>query len=129
MAKRGRTRRNSRSSGLFSAIWSPLKHLFAASGESAQAVGTTAGKIVKESFSGVGKVGNSFAKHTNMALRHVTRKASNIGSGVGKGVGSVAKGVGRGVGSVAKGVGSVAKSVAGSRKRGGGRRRSSRRRA
>ena len=121
MVKRGRTRRNSRSSGLFSAIWSPFKHLFMASGESAQAIGSTAGKIVKESFKGVKKVGDSFAKHTNTALSHVTRKATNVGKGLTRGVGSVAKGVGRGVGSVAKGLGKgvrgVTRGVTGSRKR------------
>ena len=121
MVKRGRTRRNSRSSGLFSAIWSPFKHLFMASGESAQAIGSTAGKIVKESFKGVKSVGDSFAKHTNTALSHVTRKVTNVGKGVGRGVGSVARGVGKGVGSVARGVGKgvrgVTRGVTGSRKR------------
>jgi phage-related protein len=121
MAKRSKTRRMSRSSGLFSAIWNPFKHLFMASGESAQAIGTTAGKVIKESFSGVKKIGNSFTKHTNTALRNVTRKVTNMGKGVTRGVGSVAKGVGKGVGSVVKGVGKgvkgVARGVTGSRKR------------
>jgi hypothetical protein len=83
-----KTRRNGRSSGLFATIWSPFKHLFMASGESAQKLGSTAGKIVKESMKGVEGIGSSFARHSNAAVSHVTRS-------VGRGVGKVGKGVGR----------------------------------
>ena len=91
---RGRTRRNSRSGGLFATLWSPIKHLFMATGESAHKLGSTAGKIVKESFKGVESVGSSFARHSNQA------------------VGAVGKGVGR----LGKGVGRVARKVTGTRK-------------
>lgn len=84
-----KTRRSSRSgSGVFATIWSPFKHLFMASGESAHKLGSTAGKIVKESMKGVEGVGSSFARHSNAALSHVSRS-------VGRGVGKVGKGVGR----------------------------------
>ena len=92
-----RTRKNSRSSGggggLFATIWSPFKHLFIASGESAHKLGSTAGKIVKESMKGVEGVGSSFARHSNSAIK-------TVGKGVGKGV----KGIGKGVKDIAKGV-------------------------
>jgi hypothetical protein len=91
-----RTRKNSRSSGgegLFATIWSPFKHLFIASGESAHKLGSTAGKIVKESIKGVEGVGSSFARHSNSAIK-------TVGKGVGKGV----KRIGKGVKDIAKGV-------------------------
>jgi hypothetical protein len=69
---RGRTRKV-RSSGVFTLLWSPFKHLFMASGNSAQKVGSTAGKIVKETMKGVEGVGSSFASHTNQAIRNITK--------------------------------------------------------
>jgi len=95
-----KTRRNSRS-GLFSTIWSPIKHLFMASGESAQKLGSTAGKIVKESMKGVEGVGSAFARHSNQAV-------GSVGRGVGK--------LGRGVGKIGRGVGNLAKKALGTRK-------------
>lgn len=80
-----KTRRSSRSgSGLFSTIWSPFKHLFMASGESAHKLGSTAGKIVKESMKGVEGVGSSFARHSNQAIGSVGRGVGRIGKGVGR---------------------------------------------
>jgi hypothetical protein len=95
-----KTRRNSRS-GIFSTIWSPIKHLFMASGESAQKLGSTAGKIVKESMKGVEGVGSAFARHSNQAV-------GSVGRGVGK--------LGRGVGKIGRGVGNLAKKALGTRK-------------
>jgi hypothetical protein len=93
MAK-GKTRRASRSKGgLFSALWSPIKHLFMASGESASKLGSTAGKIVKESMKGVEGVGSSFARHSNQALGGITKKIRDVGKKVGRGVRKVARGV------------------------------------
>ena len=93
---RGRTRKGSRSgNGLISLIWSPLRHLFMASGESAQKLGTTAGKIVKESMKGVGGVGNAFARHTNQAIGGITKKVGKAGSRVGRSMRKLAKGVTR----------------------------------
>jgi len=66
-----------------------------ASGESAKKLGSTAGKIVKESLKGVDGVGSAFARHSNQA----------IGT------------VGRGVGRLGKGVGRVARKVTGTRRR------------
>jgi len=88
----GKTRKVSRSGkGLFSTIWSPFKHLFMASGESARKIGSTAGKIVKESMKGVEGVGSSFARHSNAALSHVGRGVGRVGKGVSKGVGKVVR--------------------------------------
>ena len=100
-----RTRKNSRSSGgLFGTIWSPFKHLFSATGESAHTLGKTAGKIVKESMKGVEGVGSSFARHSNQAIGSVGRGVGKIGRGVGKGVSTIGRGVGKGVSSITKGV-------------------------
>lgn len=90
-----KTRKASRSSGngLFSTIWSPFKHIFMASGESAHKIGMTAGKIVKESMKGVEGVGSSFARHTNQAISRVGRGVGRGVSGIGKGVKSIGKGV------------------------------------
>jgi hypothetical protein len=54
-------------------MWSPFNHLLRATGESAQQVGSTAGRIVKETVGLPAGVGRSFAKHSNMALRNVFR--------------------------------------------------------
>lgn len=80
-----KTRRASRSGqGVFSTIWSPFKHLFMASGESAHKLGATAGKIVKESMKGVEGIGSSFARHSNAAIGSVGRGVGRLGRGVGK---------------------------------------------
>lgn len=84
MARKNGTRRNSRSSGIFSTIWSPFKHLFMASGESAHTLGSTAGKIVQESMKGVEGVGSSFARHSNQAIGKVGKGVRRIGAGVGR---------------------------------------------
>ncbi len=73
MVKRGATRRN----GLATRLWSPFRHLFMATGESAQMVGSKAGKIVKLGINtGEGVVGK-FAKHTNQAVRNLTRRRNS----------------------------------------------------
>lgn len=83
MAGKNRTRKGSRSGGIFSTIWSPVKHLFMASGESAHKLGSTAGKIVKESMKGVEGVGASFARHSNQAMGKVGKGVQRIGTKVG----------------------------------------------
>lgn len=89
MARRGRTRKSS--SGLFTMLWGPVKHLFQFSGESAQKLGSTAGKIVKESFKGVEGVGSSLARHSNQAVGGIT---SGVGRAI-KGVKKTAKNITR----------------------------------
>ena len=103
-----KTRRNSRS-GLFSTLWSPIKHLFMATGESAHKLGSTAGKIVKESMKGAEGVGSAFARHSNQAVGSVSRGVGKLGSGVG----NIAK---KAAGSVGRGVGNLAKKALGTRK-------------
>ena len=63
-------------------LWSPFKHIFMASGESAQKLGTTAGKVINESLKGVEGVGNSFARHTNQAIGGITRNVKRAGRGI-----------------------------------------------
>jgi len=80
-----KTRRNSRGGrGLIATLWSPFKHLFMASGESANKLGSTAGKIVKESLKGVEGVGSAFARHSNQAIGSVGRGVGRLGKGVGR---------------------------------------------
>ncbi len=77
-----RTRKVRSSGGLFTLIWSPFKHLFMASGESAQKLGTTAGRVINESIKGVEGVGSTFARHTNQAVGRISKKVGNAGKGV-----------------------------------------------
>jgi hypothetical protein len=63
-------------------LWSPVDHIFQATGESAQTVGTSTGRIVRESVSAVNSVGRSFARHGNMAISGLV---------YGKGVGGTRK--------------------------------------
>jgi hypothetical protein len=51
-------------------VWSPFNHLLRATGESAQRVGSTAGRIAKETVYLPAGVGRTFAKHSNMAVRN-----------------------------------------------------------
>lgn len=69
-------RRGTRKGGLriFSRLWSPFKHLMMATEESSQKLGTSAGRVVKESIGAVRKVGNSFTRHSNNAVRNMTRR-------------------------------------------------------
>lgn len=66
MAKKG-------SRGLGSTVWNPFKHFLQFTGNSAQKVGSGAGKIVKTTVGTVEGIGSSLAKHTNQAL-HGTRR-------------------------------------------------------
>jgi hypothetical protein len=67
-------RRGTRKNGLVTRITAPFRHLFQATGESAALVGARAGKIAKMGINtGEGVLG-SFAKHTNQAVRNLTRR-------------------------------------------------------
>jgi hypothetical protein len=79
MAKRGTSKRGSGSGnrGIVGYVWNPFRHLFMATGESAQSVGTAAGKVVRNTLSAAQGVGDSFAKHSNQALRNMTRRRKN----------------------------------------------------
>ena len=76
MARRGSRRgtRRGNGKGFVSRIYSPFSHLFKATGESAQMVGSRAGRMVKMGVNtGEGVIGK-FAKHTNQAIRNLTRR-------------------------------------------------------
>ncbi len=66
-------------SGLVALVWSPFKHLFQASGESAKKIGVSAGKIAKEGLGAVEGVGSTFANHSNRAVRNFTRRVGRGG--------------------------------------------------
>ena len=76
MARRGSrsgTRRGN-GKGLVTRVWSPFSHLFKATGESAQMVGSRVGRMAKIGINtGEGVVGK-FAKHSNQAIRNLTRR-------------------------------------------------------
>ena len=78
MARRG-TRKNG-GSGLVSRLWSPFKHLFMATGESVKGVSGTGGKIVKNAINAARKVGNTYAKHSDQAIRNLTRRRGRRGN-------------------------------------------------
>ena len=82
MARSNKTRR-----GLVSRVWSPFNHLLRATGNSAQHVGTTAGRIVKETVGLPGRVGSTFARHGNMTIRNVFGSSRKGKSRKGKGKG------------------------------------------
>lgn len=71
MARKSSTRK---ARGIVGRVYSPLNHLFRATGESVGAVTNTARNIVRKSINAVNKVGKSFSSHTNMAIRNLTGK-------------------------------------------------------
>ena len=68
--RKGRKASRKGSLRLVQRVWSPFNHLLRATGESAQRVGSTAGRIVKETVGLPAGVGRTFAKHSNMAVRN-----------------------------------------------------------
>lgn len=81
-AKKGRRAAMTRKRGgggfsLFSRVWSPFGHLLMAGEETSQELGSTAGKIVKETIGAVRKVGSSVASHSNQAVRNLTSRRSS----------------------------------------------------
>jgi len=60
-------------SGLFNYVWNPVRHLLMATGESAEKLGSGAGKVAKNVVNTARGVGNTVASHTNQALGGVTR--------------------------------------------------------
>lgn len=67
MAKTRRSRR-----GLVSRVYSPLHHLFQASGNTVGVVTNTARNIVKRGIKAVNNVGVAVTKHANMTIKNVT---------------------------------------------------------
>jgi hypothetical protein len=61
---------------LFSRIWQPFGHILMAGEETGQQLGTSAGRIVRETIGAVRKAGSSIASHSNMAVRNLTARRS-----------------------------------------------------
>ena len=74
MARSGKTRRGGLR--LFSRVLSPVGHLYSATRESVGLVGSSAGRIVKNTVSLPFGVGRNFAKHGSQALRNVFGKGT-----------------------------------------------------
>jgi hypothetical protein len=54
--------------------WAPFGHAMDATGETVKEVGSVAGNLVRRSLQSVKTLGNIWTKHTNMAIRNVTRR-------------------------------------------------------
>lgn len=77
MARRGTRRTSSRKGkGLFSRLYSPIGHLFAASKESVGAVTNTAKGVVGEGIHGLDRIGRSVTGHANLAVRDLLARKS-----------------------------------------------------
>ncbi len=70
MAKTRRAGRKSR--GIVTRVYSPLHHLFQASGNTVGVVTNTARNIVKRGIKAVNNVGSSITRHANMTIKNVT---------------------------------------------------------
>jgi len=69
------TRRNRKSRGLITTLYSPFHHAFAAGEEATAAVTNTARNVVRTGIRGVDKIGRSVTGHANSAVRNlVSRK-------------------------------------------------------
>ena len=76
MARRGRsasrkTRKN-RSLSLISRLYSPLNHLFKATGNSARKVSRGVGNVAGKVVGTVSNVGKTYARETDRAIRNLT---------------------------------------------------------
>ena len=65
------TRRNRKSRGVVSTLYSPLHHAFVAGEEVASAITNTARNVVRTGIRGVDKVGRSVTGHADAAVRNV----------------------------------------------------------
>jgi hypothetical protein len=74
--KNGNRSIGSAAKGVLNAAWNPFRHLFMATGESAQKLGAGAGKVAKAGVNAVQGVGNSFVKHAGQALKGTRRRRS-----------------------------------------------------
>ena len=60
--------------GLFSKLYSPIGHLFQATGEAVETVTNTARNVARKGISGVNRIGRSVTSHANMAVRNVVSR-------------------------------------------------------
>jgi hypothetical protein len=72
MAKRG----GSKKSGLriTQRAWAPFGHTINATGNTVKEVVGTAGNIVKRGLNGARRIGNSWTRHANMAVKNVVSR-------------------------------------------------------
>lgn len=72
MVKTRRTRSSRSRRGIVSRVYSPLHHIFQASGDTVGVVTNTARNIVKRGIKAVNNVGIAVSKHANMTIKNVT---------------------------------------------------------
>ena len=77
MVKRSRKNRTRRGLSLFSRLYSPFDHLFAATGNSVRAVSRGVGDVAGKVVSTVNKVGKTYAKGANNTVSNLTRARKN----------------------------------------------------
>jgi hypothetical protein len=71
MAKGKSTRKGK---GIVGRLWGPFGHVLNATGESIGNIAKTAGNVTKRTIKGVRSIGNSWTRHTNMAVRNFSKK-------------------------------------------------------
>jgi len=64
------TRRNRKSRGIVSTLYSPFHHAFVAGEEATTAVTNTARNVVRTGIRGIDKIGRSVTGHADAALRN-----------------------------------------------------------
>jgi hypothetical protein len=75
-----KTRKNSGFS-LFKRLWSPFSHVLQAGEESSKKIGNSAGRIAREGLGAVRNVGSTIARHTNEAVKSLTRRKKKQSGG------------------------------------------------
>lgn len=68
--------KKSRKSGLrlTQRVWAPIGHTVNATGETIKEVVGTTGNIVKRGLNGVRRIGNSWTRHANIAVKKVVSR-------------------------------------------------------
>ncbi len=68
--------KNSRKGGLrlTQRAWAPVGHTINATGETVKEVVGTTGNIVKRALNGARRIGNSWTRHANMAVKNVVSR-------------------------------------------------------
>jgi hypothetical protein len=76
--------RNTRKTGVFRRVYSPLKHAIMAGKESIRAVTNTASDVACDGLTGIDRIGSSVARHANMAVNDLLGKRTRRGKRSGK---------------------------------------------
>lgn len=67
-------RKGTRKAGLFTKIYSPLKHLIMASRDVGRSLFTRSSRIVDQGLGAADDVGSTVVRHANMTVQNITRR-------------------------------------------------------